>query len=117
MSGVTGIVQLVLGRRRLSAGESEVGASAAPAPDAGGRDRTLPRWLDPSVAAARRPDRLPAVPPDRYAVTAPARGPMVFATRGDELGVLHHVRYDGVPLLDRPDDVLCWAIDMLDGQD
>ncbi len=117
MSGVTGIVQLVLGRRRLSAGESEVGASAAPAVDAGGRDRTLPRWLDPSVAAARRPDRLPAVPPDRFAAAAPARGPMVFATRGDDLGELHHVRYDGVPLLDRPDDVLGRTMDELDGGD
>lgn len=117
MSGVAGIVQLMLGRRRLAAGESEVGESAAPAVDAGSRDRTLPRWLDPSVAAARRPDLRSAVVPDRGAAVAPARDPMVFVTPGDELGGLHYVRYDGVPLLDRPDDVLGWTMLELNGGD
>lgn len=118
MSGVAGRVRLMLGRRRLSAGESsDDGESAALAIDPGGRDRMLPRWLDPSLAAARRPDRSPVVAPDHRAATAPARVPMVFATPGDELGELHHVRYDGVPLLDRPDDLQGWTMDELDGGD
>ena len=71
----------------------------------------------PSLAAARRPDRSPAVAPDRRAAAAPVRGPMVFVTLGDELGGLHHVRYDGVPLLDRPDDVLGRPMQELDGGD
>ena len=118
MSGVAGRVRLMLGRRRLSAGESsDDGESAALAIDPGGRDRMLPRWLDPSLAAARRPDRSPVVAPDHRAATAPARVPMVFATPGDELGELHHVRYDGVPLLDRPDDLQGWTMDELDAGD
>ena len=121
MSGVAGLVLLVLGRRRLPArGSSEIDESAAgpqSAVDSRGRDRTLPRWLDPSLAAARRPDRSPAVAPDRRLATAPARVPIVFVTPGDELGGLHHVRYDGVPLLDRPDDVLGRPIQELDGGD
>jgi len=42
---------------------------------------------------------------------------MVFVTPGDELAGLHHVRYDGVPLLDRPDDVLGRTLQELDGGD
>ena len=42
---------------------------------------------------------------------------MVFVTPGDELAGLHHVRYDGVPLLDRPDDVLGRMMQELDGGD
>ena len=42
---------------------------------------------------------------------------MVFVTPGDELAGLHHVRYDGVPLLDRPDDVLGRLMQELDGGD
>ena len=121
MSGVAGLVQLMLGRRRLSAeGSSEIDESAAgpqSAVNSRGRDRTLPRWLDPTLVAARRPDRSPAVAPDRRLVTAPARVPIVFVTPGDELGGLHHVRYDGVPLLDRPDDALGRPIQELDGGD
>ena len=42
---------------------------------------------------------------------------MVFVTPGEELAGLHHVRYDGVPLLDRPDDVLGRLMQELDGGD
>ena len=42
---------------------------------------------------------------------------MVFVTPGDELAGLHHVRYDGVPLLDRPDDVLGRMMVELDAGD
>ena len=116
MSGVAGRVLLMLGRGRPSDQESDAGASAALAVDAAGRDRTLPRWLDPSIAAARSPHRSPTVAPDRRA-PAPPRAPMVFVAPGDELGALHHVRYDGVPLLDRPDDVLGHTMQELDGGD
>jgi hypothetical protein len=42
---------------------------------------------------------------------------MVFVTPGEDLAGLHHVRYDGVPLLDRPDDVLGRLMQELDGGD
>ena len=122
MSGpaaVAGLVFHILGRRRPSE-SSEVAGSAAglqSAADPGGRDRSVPRWLDPALAAARRPDRSPAVAPGARAPIARARAPMVFVTPGEELAGLHHVRYDGVPLLDRPDDVLGRLMQELDGGD
>ena len=121
MSGVTGLVSLVLGRRRPSAAGSSDGTDTAAGPQSGvdveGHDRTRPRWLDPAVAAARRPDLLPPAAADRGAAFVPARVPMVFVTPRDELGGLHHVRYDAVPLLDRPDDVLGRTMHELDGGD
>ena len=122
MSGpaaVAGLVFQILGRRRPSAQESsEVAGSAGQSDvDPGGRDRNIPRWLDPSLAAARRPVPLRAVVPSSRAAIAPRRVPMVFVTPGDELAGLHHVRYDGVPLLDRPDDVLGRMMVELDAGD
>ena len=114
------LVVLVIGRRRLSARASsesnESGVGSPSNADASGV-RSLPRWLDPAVAAARRPDRSGALVPDTRAARAPARLPMVFVTAGDDLAGLHHVRYDGVPLLDRPDDALGWPMFELDGGD
>jgi hypothetical protein len=42
---------------------------------------------------------------------------MVFVTPGEDLAGLHYVRYDGVPLLDRPDEVLGRTLRELDGGD
>ena len=42
---------------------------------------------------------------------------MVFVTPGDDLAERQRVRYDGVPLLDRPDDVLGRMLGELDGGD
>jgi hypothetical protein len=114
---------VILGRRRLSARESSEGAEPAngpqPAVDTGsGRDRNLPRWLDPSIAAARfKTDRTTAAGPAAAVAVAPARVPMVFVTPGDALAERQRVRYDGVPLLDRPDDVLGRTLRELDGGD
>ena len=118
MSGpaaVAGLVFLILGRRRTS---SEVAASAIGQPvDTGGRDRNVPRWLDPAIAAARRPDRSSAVARSAAAAVPRTRPPLVFVTPGGALAGLHYVRYDGVPLLDRPDDVLGRTLQELDGGD
>lgn len=118
-AGVAGRMFHILGRRRPSDASEIEGSSAGlqSAVDPGGRDRSVPRWLDPALAAARRPDRSPAVAPGARAPIARARAPMVFVTPGEDLAGLHHVRYDGVPLLDRPDDVLGRLMQELDGGD
>ena len=114
---------VVLGRRWLSARESSDVAESAtgPQPDVAtesGRDRNLPRWLDPSVAAARfKTDRTTATGPVAAVAVAPARAPMIFVTPGDDLAERRRVRYNGVPLLDRPDDVLGRLVQELDGGD
>lgn len=118
MSGpaaVAGLVFLILGRRRSS---SEVAGSAISRPvETGGRDRNIPRWLDPAIAAARRPDRSSAVARSAAAAMPRTRPPLVFVTPGEDLAGLQYVRYDGVPLLDRPDDVLGRTMQELDGGD
>ncbi len=121
--GLVFVAGLVVVRRRLSARESpgaaKTGTGSEPAVDAwSGRDRNLPRWLDPSVAAARyKTDRALIAGPAAAVAIAPARVPMAFVTPGDELTERQRVRYDGVPLLDRPDDVLGWLVRELDGGD
>lgn len=83
-----------------------------------GRDRNLPRWLDPSIAAARfRTDPTASVRAVSAIVAAPNRTPLVFAEPIDDLVERAQVRYDGVPLLDRPDDVLGQTQRELDADD
>ena len=114
---------VVLGRRWLSARESSDVAESATGPQPAvatesGRDRSLPRWLDPSVAAAQfKTDRTTAIGPTAAVAVLPARAPMTFVTPGDDLAERRRIRYDGVPLLDRPDDVLGRLVQELDGGD
>jgi len=83
-----------------------------------GRDRNLPRWLDPSIAAARfRTDPTASVRAVSAIVAPPTRTPLVFAEPIDDLVERARVRYDGVPLLDRPDDVLGHTQRELDAED
>lgn len=83
-----------------------------------GRDRNLPRWLDPSIAAARfRTDPTASVRAVSAIVAPPTRTPLVFAAPIDDLVERAQVRYDGVPLLDRPDDVLGQTQRELDAED
>jgi hypothetical protein len=105
------------GRPASETAESEdVSAGILASPS--GRDRNLPRWLDPSIAAARfRTDTTTAVRTAAAMVAAPARTPAVFAGPGDELVERARVRYDAVPLLDRPDDVLGRTQGELDAED
>ena len=125
---VVGLVSLAalaliaVGRRRLSAREpSDVATSDTspqPSVDTAGRDRNLPRWLDPSVTAARfKTDGTTKARPAAASAFTPARAPIVFATPDDELVERHRVRYDSVPLLDRPDDVLGRTLRELDSGD
>ncbi|HEX2753960.1 MAG TPA: hypothetical protein VHM48_00765 [Candidatus Limnocylindrales bacterium] len=93
------------------AAESTLGSSAA-------RDRNLPRWLDRSVADARfRTDTTTAVRAAAALATSSARLPVVFTGPIDEGIERALVRYDSVPLLDRPDDVLGQTLRELDGGD
>jgi hypothetical protein len=85
---------------------------------ASGRDPNLPRWLDPSIAAARlRTDTTTAVRAAAAMAVLPPRAPIVFNGPIDDLTERVLVRYDGVPLLDRPDDVLGQTQGELDGGD
>jgi hypothetical protein len=105
------------GRPASETAESE-DASAGGLTSAPGRDRNLPRWLDPSIAAARfRTDTTTAVRTAAAMIAAPVRTPLVFAGPTDELVVRARVRYDAVPLLDRPDDVLGQTQGELDAED
>jgi len=114
------VVLVVLQRRQHrqapETGEADHDADAtvsSPSPN-----RALPRWLDPSIAAARfRTDTTTGIRAAVAAATAPARMPLVFAGPVDELVERAWIRYDGVPLLDRPDDVLGRAQRDLDGGD
>lgn len=111
---IASLVLLTIARRRLAiaeaakAAESET-ALAGSLGSAPGSDRKLPRWLDPSVAAARfRTDTTTAARAAAATIVeaSPARLPMVFTGPKDGQAERLAVRYDGVPLLDRPDDVL-----------
>ncbi len=119
------LVLVSLARRRLTAAgsaeatESDAGLAGSPGFERG-RDRNLPRWLDPSVAAARfRTDPTTAARAaiETAAAISPARMPIVFTGPVDELTERLVARYDGVPLLDRPDDVLGRLQGELDGGD
>jgi len=121
---VAGVLLLVIiARWRLKAAQtSEAAESDAGLPGdpdaASASDRNLPRWLDPSVVAARfRTDTTTAVRAAAAVAIAPARAPVVFTGPIDELAQRMRVRYDGVPLLDRPDDVLGRTLGELDGGD
>jgi hypothetical protein len=121
LAGVLALV--VIARWRLKAGqqsetaESDAGVSGDP-DAASASDRSLPRWLDPSVVAARfRTDTTTAARAAAAVAIAPARAPVVFSDPIDELAERMRVRYDGVPLLDRPDDVLGRTLGELDGGD
>lgn len=113
------VVRLLKGRRPSKATDSD----SVPAGTLGadfGRNRNLPRWLDPSIAAQRfRTDTTTAARAAAAVAvaTAPARLPVVFATPAEGLAERLLVRYDGVPLLDRPDDVLGQTIGELDSGD
>jgi hypothetical protein len=117
------LLLVVIARWRLKAGqpseaaESDAGVSGDP-DAASASDRNLPRWLDPSVVAARfRTDPTPAARAAAAVAIAPSRAPVVFSDPIDELAERMRVRYDGVPLLDRPDDVLGRTVGELDGGD
>jgi hypothetical protein len=107
------LVLLAIVRRRFTARAAErleAEAVLSSHLDSGsGRDAKLPRWLDPAVAAVRfRSDTTTAA---RAAIATaaaarPARLPVVFTAPSDELAERQVIRYDGVPLLDRPDDAL-----------
>ena len=113
------VVRILKGRRPSKATDSD----SVPAGTLGadfGRDRNLPRWLDPSIAAQRfRTDTTTAARAAAAVAvaTAAARLPVVFATPAEGLAERLLVRYDGVPLLDRPDDVLGQTIGELDSGD
>jgi hypothetical protein len=122
--GLAGVLLLVIiARWRLKAARpSEAAESDTGLPGdsdaASTSDRNLPRWLDPSVVAARfRTDTTTAVRAAAAVAIAPARAPVVFTGAVDELAERMRVRYDGVPLLDRPDDVLGRTLGELDGGD
>jgi hypothetical protein len=112
------VVRMLKARRPSKASDSDSVPAGPLAPF--GRDRNLPRWLDPSIAAARF--KTDATTADRAAAavavaTAQARLPVAFTTPVDDLAERLQVRYDGVPLLDRPDDVLGQTIGELDSGD
>jgi len=122
--GLAGVLLLVIvARWRLKTAQqseaAESDASRADDPDsAAANERNLPRWLDPSVVAARfRTDTTTAVRAAASVARAPARAPILFSGPIDELAERMRVRYDGVPLLDRPDDVLGRTLGELDGGD
>ena len=101
-------VLLGISRRRFAAARS--GASAGSGPEPGEEsppDPFVPRWLRPSVAAARvgiGPTTV--IEPEAPALAEPGRPRRVF-TGGIDRGVERVVvRYDRVPLLDVPDDAL-----------
>jgi len=112
------VVRMLKARRPSKATDSDSAPAGPLAPF--GRDRNLPRWLDPSIAAARFKTDTTTAARAAAAVavaTAPARMPAVFATPVEDVAERLQVRYDGVPLLDRPDDVLGQTIGELDSGD
>jgi hypothetical protein len=116
------LIVAMIRRRSQRRPASETAESEAPSAgglaSTSGRDRNLPRWLDPSIAAARfRTDTTTAVRTAAAMVATPARTPLVFAGPIDELVDRARVRYDAVPLLDRPDDVLGQTQGELDAED
>lgn len=122
--GLAGVLLLVIIARwrlkaaqRSEAAESDTGL-LGDSDAVSTNDRNLPRWLDPSVVAARfRTDTTTAVRAAAAVAIAPTRAPVVFTGPIDQLAERMRVRYDGVPLLDRPDDVLGRTLGELDGGD
>ena len=101
---------VVARRRRSAANRAETGASAidldAPLP-AQAAEAQVPRWRRPSVMAARfQTDSTAVVRAAMPDPIAARRAPNVFASGTDIGGERMRLRYDGVPLLDRPDDAL-----------
>ncbi len=89
-------------RRRLPALRRTKPAAPEPAANSTTPDgeALLPRWLRPSVRAARVASlKIPGPHPER-------RPPVRFATPVEEAADRLAVRYDRVQLLDRPDDAL-----------
>ncbi len=121
MIGAAFVVAMIRRRsqRRSASGTVESkDVSAGGLASASGRDRNLPRWLDPSIAAARfRTDTTTAARTASAVIATPARTPLLFAEPIDELVDRARVRYDAVPLLDRPDDVLGQTLGELDAED
>lgn len=120
---VAAVVFVTIARRRSTAAQAaEAAESEAARADGPGSSspgyRNVPRWLDPSVAAARfKNDRTTAARATSAIASPPARVPIVFRGPADELTERMLVRYDGVPVLDRPDDVLGQTHGELDGGD
>ena len=121
---IAGLVLVALVRRRVTAAQSSDAAESDALPQSSlgsvaGRNRNLPRWLDPSIAAARfRTDTTTATRTTAPALpTAPTREPIVFGESNADPGERLQVRFDGVPLLDRPDDVLGQTECELEGGD
>ncbi|HEV8489123.1 MAG TPA: SH3 domain-containing protein [Candidatus Limnocylindrales bacterium] len=87
---------------------------AAPEPDAPSttpdEESLLPRWLRPSVRAARVASPKPPAPKER-------RAPLLFAAPVDGATERLVIRYDRVQLLDRPDDALGMPVGELDTGD
>src|SRR5258705_11932261 len=74
-------------RRPKAAPSSEASSVAQPGSlsPASGRDRNLPRWLDPSIAAARLPtDTTTAVRAAAAVAVLPSRAPLAFSEPIDE---------------------------------
>lgn len=82
-------------------------ASSEPTPD---EEALLPRWLRPSVRAARVASLKNPTPTER-------RAPVLFTDPVDDAGERLVVRYDRVQLLDRPDDALGMPLGELDTGD
>jgi hypothetical protein len=129
LASIGGLVLLVVARRRGTRLEpagppnaSQATTQPVPVPDlviaprsATTGDEHLPRWRRPSVTAARFiSDRRPAEAPNAPRRRAPA---LVFD--GPIEGILERmlVRYDGVPLLDRPDEVMGRSMGDVDSGD
>jgi hypothetical protein len=85
----------------------------------GGVDEAyIPRWRRPSLAAARlRTDATAAQRAGAIAPRAPSRPPHVFATPVEPPAERLYVRYDGVLLMDRPDEALGRRLAELDAGD
>jgi hypothetical protein len=101
---------VVARHRRSAANRAETAGSAtdpnAPLP-AQVAEAQVPRWRRPSVMAARfQTDSTAVVRAAMPDPIAARRAPNVFAAGNDAGGERMRLRYDGVPLLDRPDDAL-----------
>jgi hypothetical protein len=115
-AGASFLVLVAVRRRKSDDLEVQTAAVAAPVGAASPSssapaESQVPRWLRPSVRAARfESDNLKAPRPDRAARLA-------FATPGDAVTERLVVRYDLVQLLDRPDEALGAPHDELNSGD
>lgn len=110
------VLFVMVRRRRAATGESGIDApglrSEPISPLVPGSAPTgeehIPRWRRPSVTAARFESHSTVAIRAAIPTTEPppARVPLVFAEPIDAGAELLFVRYDGVPLLDRPEDAL-----------